>query len=83
MVPVSALDRDPAEVDCAAGPVAGVEVLTPREVPLGGPRAMTVRRTLPSRQRSLIGAWCFVDHYGPERRHGWPSHPTPTRVWRP
>lgn len=43
-----------------------VEVLAPREVPLGGPRAMTVRRTLPQRQRSLIGAWCFVDHYGPD-----------------
>jgi len=27
---------------------------------------MTVRRTLPSRERSLIGAWCFVDHYGPD-----------------
>ena len=40
-----------------------VEVLTPREVPLGGPRAMRVRRTLPQRHRSLIGAWCFVDHY--------------------
>jgi redox-sensitive bicupin YhaK (pirin superfamily) len=46
--------------------VVHVEVITPREVPLGGPRAMTVRRTLPQRQRSLIGAWCFVDHYGPD-----------------
>ena len=27
---------------------------------------MTVRRTLPQRQRSLIGAWCFADHYGPD-----------------
>ncbi len=43
-----------------------VEILTPREVPLGGLRAMTVRRTLPQRQRSLIGGWCFVDHYGPD-----------------
>jgi len=42
-----------------------MEVLTPRDVPLGGLRAMTVRRTLPQRQRSLIGAWCFLDHYGP------------------
>src|SRR3954453_3036250 len=40
--------------------------MTPRDVPLGGPRAMRVRRTLPQRQRSLIGAWCFVDHYGPD-----------------
>ncbi|WP_310961154.1 pirin family protein [Nocardioides terrisoli] len=43
-----------------------MEILSPRDVPLGGPRAMTVRRTLPQRQRSLIGAWCFVDHYGPD-----------------
>ncbi|KUO08325.1 pirin family protein [Streptomyces sp. DSM 15324] len=43
-----------------------VEVLTPRDVPLGGPRAMTVRRTLPQFRRSLIGAWCFADHYGPD-----------------
>lgn len=27
---------------------------------------MTVRRTLPQRARSLIGAWCFLDHYGPD-----------------
>jgi redox-sensitive bicupin YhaK (pirin superfamily) len=46
---------------------AGVELLAPRQVPLGGPRAMDVRRTLPQRQRSLIGAWCFLDHYGPDR----------------
>jgi redox-sensitive bicupin YhaK (pirin superfamily) len=43
------------------------EILEPREVPLGGLRAMDVRRTLPQRQRSLIGAWCFLDHYGPDR----------------
>jgi redox-sensitive bicupin YhaK (pirin superfamily) len=41
------------------------EVLQPRMVPLGGPRAAPVRRTLPQRSRSLIGAWCFADHYGP------------------
>ena len=61
-------ERDPAELvldPCAAADE--VEVLTAREVPLGGPRAMTVRRTLPQRHRSLIGAWCFVDHYGPDR----------------
>ena len=46
--------------------MTAVEIITAREVPLGGPRAMTVHRTLPQRQRSLIGAWCFVDHYGPD-----------------
>lgn len=53
------------ELVCRAG-TARLEILTPREVPLGGPRAMRVRRTLPQRERSLIGAWCFVDHYGPD-----------------
>lgn len=43
-----------------------IDVLTSREVPLGGPRAMRVRRMLPQRHRSLIGAWCFIDHYGPD-----------------
>ena len=43
-----------------------MQVVTSREVPLGGPRAMTVRRTLPQRKRSLVGAWCFADHYGPD-----------------
>ncbi|MGP9539735.1 pirin family protein [Brachybacterium sp. AOP43-C2-M15] len=40
--------------------------LDPREVPLGGPRGMTVHRTLPAKRTSLIGAWCFVDHFGPD-----------------
>ncbi|MHA6602175.1 pirin family protein [Corynebacterium coyleae] len=50
----------------AAHTPATVEVIHSREVPLGGPRAMTVHRTIPHRQRPLIGAWCFVDHYGPD-----------------
>jgi redox-sensitive bicupin YhaK (pirin superfamily) len=44
-----------------------MEILSPREVPLGGLRAITVRRTLPQRQRTFVGAWCFLDHYGPEQ----------------
>ncbi|MBM9460966.1 pirin family protein [Nocardioides sp. zg-536] len=56
----------PQEVECAGRPAADVELMVPRAVPLGGPRAMLVRRTLPQRQRSLIGAWCFLDHYGPD-----------------
>lgn len=60
----------PAELACGARADGdsrpAVEVLTARSVPLGGPRAMTVRRTLPQRARTLIGAWCFADHYGPD-----------------
>jgi redox-sensitive bicupin YhaK (pirin superfamily) len=62
---VSNIEAEPAEVTCTSTP-GNVEVLEPRDVPLGGPRAMRVRRTLPQKQRSLIGAWCFCDHYGPE-----------------
>ncbi|SOD66398.1 hypothetical protein SAMN06297387_12565 [Streptomyces zhaozhouensis] len=47
-------------------PCTAVEVLTPRLVPLGGVRATTVHRTLPQRRRSLVGSWCFLDHFGPD-----------------
>jgi redox-sensitive bicupin YhaK (pirin superfamily) len=67
---MSNVETAPDEMVCRGRPAPGqaavVEILTPREVPLGGPRAMTVRRTLPQRRRSLIGAWCFLDHYGPD-----------------
>lgn len=62
---MSNLESAPEELTCPSVP-GTVEVLKPREVPLGGPRAMPVRRTLPQRNRSLIGAWCFLDHYGPD-----------------
>jgi redox-sensitive bicupin YhaK (pirin superfamily) len=63
---VSNLETRPAEQLCRSGGADGVQILEPRTVPLGGPRAMTVRRTLPQRARSLVGAWCFADHYGPD-----------------
>ncbi|MFF9765482.1 pirin family protein [Streptomyces sp. NPDC014636] len=70
---MSNVEAEPVEVRCgtaveAESPAgtARIDVLTPRDVPLGGPRAMTVRRTLPQRARTLIGAWCFADHYGPD-----------------
>ncbi len=59
-------EREPREVALDPdGQTRRVVVLEPREVPLGGPRAMPVRRTLPQRSRSLIGGWCFIDSYGP------------------
>jgi redox-sensitive bicupin YhaK (pirin superfamily) len=65
---MSDLATDPRETECGAeavdGPVreryAGVAVA------LGGPRAMAVHRTLPNRTRRMVGAWCFLDHYGPQ-----------------
>ncbi|MFM9919128.1 pirin family protein [Lacisediminihabitans sp. H27-G8] len=65
---MSNLEKHPAELleDPAPPSSRAVEIFEPRDVPLGGPRAMSVRRTLPQRRKSLIGAWCFVDHYGPD-----------------
>lgn len=40
-------------------------VLEPREVPLGGVRGMSVLRVLPHRNLPTIGAWCFLDRFGP------------------
>lgn len=62
---MSNVEDHPQVTECASAPT-GAQVITYRDVPLGGPRSMTVRRTLPSRERTLIGAWCFVDHYGPD-----------------
>lgn len=42
-----------------------MQILAGRDVPLGGTRAMIVRRTLPHRERRTIGAWCFLDDFGP------------------
>jgi hypothetical protein len=67
---MSNLDTAPVEMACAPSVVDAVEVLHPRQVPLGGPRGIPVRRTLPQRQRSLVGAWCFADHYGPHDVRG-------------
>lgn len=64
---MSNLEAQPVEQECEGHSADNdIQILTPRDVPLGGPRAMRVRRTLPQRERSLIGAWCFADHYGPD-----------------
>ena len=47
--------------------MTGDLLLEPREVPLGGVRGLTVHRTLPHRELPTVGAWCFVDHFGPTR----------------
>ncbi|MEU1117400.1 MULTISPECIES: pirin family protein [unclassified Streptomyces] len=40
------------------------ELLSPRRVQLGA--STEVRRLLPNLGRRMIGAWAFVDHYGPD-----------------
>lgn len=77
---MSNVESAPVELVCPSDPgvlAAGIEILAPRFVPLGGPRAMSVRRTLPQRGRSLIGAWCFVDHYGPNDMKNTPGMAVP------
>lgn len=51
-------------------------ILEPREVPLGGVRGMSVLRALPHRNLPTIGAWCFLDRFGPaETRMRVEPHP--------
>ncbi len=68
---MSSLEANPevGSPDPAATP-AGVEVLDGVPVALGGPRGLEVTRTLPSRHRRMVGAWCFLDAYGPHRLDG-------------
>jgi hypothetical protein len=40
------------------------QLLPGREVPLG--KYTTVQRLLPHRARRTVGAWCFLDHFGPQ-----------------
>ncbi|MDD7961053.1 pirin family protein [Microbacterium thalli] len=57
------VDEDPG----AAAPGPRRVLLEAREVPLGGVRAMSVHRFLPQRDLPLVGAWCFLDRFGPQR----------------
>lgn len=63
---MSDVTTDPRLTVCAAaatgGPVS--ELVAPRTVRLG--TSTEVRRLLPSLGRRMVGAWCFVDHYGPD-----------------
>ncbi|GAA3485236.1 pirin family protein [Streptomyces yanii] len=65
---MSNLDRQAALSVCGgrgfvvADPVR--ELLNPRHVQLG--ESTEVRRLLPNLGRRMVGAWAFVDHYGPD-----------------
>ncbi|MDI1465743.1 pirin family protein [Catellatospora sp. KI3] len=65
---MSNVETAPVEIECGREeqPEGAVHELLPgREVVLGGVRGMAVSRTLPHRDRRMVGAWCFVDQYGP------------------
>jgi redox-sensitive bicupin YhaK (pirin superfamily) len=65
---VSNLDRTPALMECgglaAVAPRPVHQVFAGKDVLLG--ESTVVRRLLPNLGRRLVGAWCFVDHYGPD-----------------
>jgi quercetin 2,3-dioxygenase len=63
---LSDLDLRPQEIVCgsAGRPEPEQLVLTARRVYLG--KTTEVARALPDAQIRMIGAWCFLDHYGPE-----------------
>nr|WP_042193467.1 pirin family protein [Kibdelosporangium sp. MJ126-NF4] len=42
------------------------EFFEAREVPLGGVRGVQVDRVLPQRGLPTLGAWCFLDQFGPD-----------------
>jgi redox-sensitive bicupin YhaK (pirin superfamily) len=74
---VSDLDQRPVEQVGSAAAVDGPEelLLTARKVYLG--KTTEVARALPDRELRMIGAWCFLDHYGPEDVSGTPG----MQVW--
>ena len=57
----------PAGPDAGTGTGPCVQLWPAREVPLGGIRGMNVLRTLPQRGLPTVGAWCFLDSFGPDR----------------
>lgn len=48
--------------DCPP-PSDNTQLLKTRDATLG--EHLQIRRALPNRQRRMIGAWCFLDHFGP------------------
>jgi redox-sensitive bicupin YhaK (pirin superfamily) len=75
---VSNLETAPVEAVCAGHATAGPvhELMSGRDVVLGGTRGMAVTRTLPNRDRRMVGAWCFLDAYGPQPHNmRVPPHP--------
>ncbi|MFD7923912.1 pirin family protein [Streptomyces sp. NPDC059740] len=74
---MSNLDVRPAPRLCGGGGRTGpVRDLQPgKQVPLG--ESTLVRRLLPNLGRRMVGAWCFVDHYGPDDIAGEPGMQVP------
>jgi quercetin 2,3-dioxygenase len=72
---VSNLDPRPEPVSLQAGVVRAVDVLEARKAAIGD--GTEVRRLLPQRVLRTIGAWCFLDHYGPDDTSAGPGMRVP------
>ncbi|MFM9887666.1 MAG: pirin family protein [Burkholderiales bacterium] len=65
--------HDPAVAteDSGASPDAVMQRIEASEKVLG--EGMIIRRALPTRQRRIVAAWCFLDHFGPIELGGGPG----------
>ena len=61
--PVSTADVA-AESVASEAEACDVEITEDRRTELG---IVTIRRALPREGRRTVGAWCFVDHMGPDQ----------------
>jgi quercetin 2,3-dioxygenase len=66
---MSNVDTRPTETPCRSAKTPGpvIERYASRVVPLGGIRGIEVSRALPQRALPTVGAWCFLDKFGPQR----------------
>jgi redox-sensitive bicupin YhaK (pirin superfamily) len=62
---MSSLEADPVVGRDDQRSDLDTELLEGAPVALGGPRGLAVTRTLPHQRRRMVGAWCFLDAYGP------------------
>ncbi|MGO8956297.1 MAG: pirin family protein [Streptosporangiaceae bacterium] len=74
---MSTFEANPLVDDVPVPRINDHEVTAARNAHVGG---LAVRRLLPLRTRRSVGAWCFIDHYGPADTDGQagmnvPPHP--------
>jgi hypothetical protein len=61
---MSNLDPAPQPIALEPGVLRAVDMVAARKAAVGD--GTEVRRLLPQRSLRTIGAWCFLDHYGPD-----------------
>ena len=61
---MSNLDPAPEAITLTPGVIQAVDVIEARKTAIGD--GTEVRRLLPQHRVRTIGAWCFLDHYGPD-----------------